>query len=170
MSKLENENLYETRNNLVKEITLLTYDEFNSRPDMDKWSIAQVCHHVILTEKASTNAIAFGLKTSNSTNKERKNVHLMLDRTKKRKAPKIVEPNVEPFEVLQIIDMLNDSRKKLLTLLNTVKDKSILVEKSVQHPVFGELSLNQWIEFLYLHEQRHIEQIKEVKLGIGVRD
>ncbi len=170
MSKLENDNLYETRNNLVKEIALLSYDEFNSRPDMDKWSIAQVCHHLILTEKACTNAIAWGLKTNNRTKKERKKLHLILDRTKKLKAPNIVEPDVEPFEVQQIVDMLNDSRKKLMTLLNTVEDQSILAEKSVQNPVFGELALNQWIDFLYLHEQRHIEQIKEIKVGIDARN
>lgn len=32
------------------------------------------------------------------------------------------------------------------------------------HPALGELLLDQWIELIYLHEQRHIEQIKEVKL------
>ena len=94
----------------------------------------------------------------------------MLDRTKKSKLPNIVEPDVEPFEVQQIVDMLNDSRKKLMTLLSTVEDQSILAEKSVQNPVFGELALNQWIDFLYLHEQRHIEQIKEIKVGIDARN
>ena len=32
------------------------------------------------------------------------------------------------------------------------------------HPALGELSLDQWIELIYLHEQRHISQIKEIKL------
>lgn len=32
------------------------------------------------------------------------------------------------------------------------------------HPALGELFLDQWIELIYLHEQRHIEQIKEIKL------
>ena len=50
------------RNNLVKEITLLNYDEFNSKPDLNKWSIAQVCHHLLLTEKAATNAVVYELK------------------------------------------------------------------------------------------------------------
>ena len=87
--------------------------QFNNRPGMNKWSIAQVCHHLVLVEKASIKAIAWGLKEIDSTQKERKKVHLILDRTKKFKAPKIVEPDVEPFEVQQIIDLLNDSRKKL---------------------------------------------------------
>jgi len=39
---------------------------------------------------------------------------------------KIVEPEVEPFEVQQIIDLLNDSRKTLMTFLNAIEDKSVL--------------------------------------------
>ncbi|RDW15149.1 DinB family protein [Oceanobacillus chungangensis] len=170
MNKLVIDNLYETRNNLVKEITLLSDTQFNSKPDMNKWSIAQVCHHLVLVEESSIKAIAWGLKECDSTQKERKKVQLiLLDRTKKIKAPKIVEPDVEPFEVQQIIDLLSDSRKKLMTFLSTIEDKSILAEKSVKHPAFGELPLDQWIEQIYLHEMRHIEQIKEIKLLLDAR-
>ena len=169
MSNLVNDNLYETRNNLVKEITLLSYTQFNGRPGMNMWSIAQVCHHLVLVEQATIKAIAWGLKKVDNTQTERKNVHLMLDRTKKFKAPEIVEPDVEPFEVQSIIDLLNDSRKKFLTFLSTIEDKSILAEKSFKHPALGELPLDQWIEQIYLHEQRHIEQIKEIKLLLDAR-
>ena len=92
----------------------------------------------------------------------------MLERTKKIQAPPIVEPALGPFKVQQIMDMLSDSRKKLMDFLSTIEDQSILVEKSVNHPAFGELPLDQWIEMIYLHEQRHIEQIKEIKLFIGL--
>ncbi|MGG3890740.1 DinB family protein [Metabacillus fastidiosus] len=170
MNKLMNDNLYETRKNLVKEIALLSNTQFNSKPDMDIWSIAQVCHHLVLVEEASIKAIAWGLKENDHTQKERKNVHfILLDRTKKIKAPKIVEPDVESFEVPQIIDLLNNSRKKLIDFLSTIEDKSILEEKSVKHPALGELPLDQWIEQIYLHEQRHIEQIKEIKLLLDVK-
>jgi hypothetical protein len=164
MSKLVNDNLDETRNSLIKEIESLSYAQFNNRPSPNKWSIAQVCHHLVLVEKASIKAIAWGLKEIERSQKERKKVQLILDRTKKIQAPKIVEPDVEPFDVQQIIEMLNDSREKLMTFLSSVEDTSILAEKSVNHPAFGELPLDQWIEMIYLHEQRHIEQIKEIKL------
>jgi len=169
MSNLVNDNLYETRNNLVKEITSLSYTQFNGRLGMNIWTIAQVCHHLVLVEQATIKAIVWGLKKVDNTQIERKNVHLMLDRTKKLKAPKIVEPDAKPSEIQQIINMLNDSRTNLMTLLNTVEDKSILIEKSVKHPAFDELPLDQWIEQIYLHEQRHIEQIKELKVLLDVR-
>lgn len=169
MSNLVNDNLYEMRNKLVKEITLLSYTQFNGRPGMNMWSIAQVCHHLVLVEQATIKAITWGLKKGENTQKVRKNVHLILDRSKKFKAPEIVEPDVEPFEVQSIIDLLNDSRIKLLTFLSTIGDKSLLAEKSCKHPALGELPLDQWIEQIYLHEQRHIEQIKEIKLLLDAR-
>jgi hypothetical protein len=116
-------------------------------------------------EESSIKAIAWGLK--DSTKKEHKPIQLiLLDRTKKFKAPAIVEPNVEPFDVQQMIDLLSGSRKKLITFLSTIEDKSILAEKSMKHPALGVLPLDQWIEQIYLHEQRHIEQIKEIKMTI----
>ncbi|MFB5089676.1 DinB family protein [Psychrobacillus sp. PGGUH221] len=169
MINLVNDKLYETRNNLVKEITSLSYSQFNGRLGMDMWSIAQVCHHLVLVEQATIKAIEWGLKKVDNTQTERKNVHLILDRTKKFNAPEIVDPDVEPFEVQSILDLLNDSRKKFLTFLNTIEDKSILAEKSFKHPALGELPLDQWIEQIYLHEQRHTEQIKEIKLLLDAR-
>ncbi|QFF99891.1 DinB family protein [Psychrobacillus glaciei] len=170
MDQFASDNLYETRNNLVKELTLLSDVQFNSKLDKNMWSIAQVCHHLVLVEEASIKAIAWGLKETGITLIERKKIQpILLDRTKKLQAPKIVEPDVEPFEVQQIIDLLNDSRKKLMTFLSTIDDKSILAEKSMKHPALGELPLDQWIEQIYLHEQRHIEQIKEIKLLLDAR-
>ncbi|WP_409274621.1 DinB family protein [Neobacillus sp. SCS-31] len=169
MSNLVNDKLNETRSNLVKEITSLSYTQFNSRIGTDMWSIAQVCHHLVLVEQATIKAIAWGLKQVDDTRTERKNVHLMLDRTKKFQAPEIVEPGTEPFEVQSMVDLLNDSREKLLGFLSTIEDKSILAEKSFKHPALGELPLDQWIEQIYLHEQRHMEQIKELKLLLDVR-
>ncbi|MEO4054808.1 DinB family protein [Solibacillus sp. CAU 1738] len=165
MNQLVNDYLSETRNTLLKEITVLSDAQFNSKPGLNMWSIAQVCHHLVLVEEATLKAIAWGLKGNNSTQQERIQIDIiLLDRTKKLNAPKIVEPDEKPFEIHQIIDLLNDSRKKLMTFLSTIEDKSILAEKSVEHPALGELFLGQWIEQLYLHEQRHIEQIKEIKL------
>ena len=69
-----------------------------------------------------------------------------------------------------MIDLLNDSRKRLMSVLHTIEDKSILEEKSVNHPAFGELPLDQWVELIPLHEQRHIAQIKEIKSILGIID
>jgi len=168
MNQLINDHLYETRNNLVEEIKLLNDSQLNAKPDANSWSIAQVCHHLVLVEESSVKAIAWGLKQEDNKQTERKNVQLIVDRTKKITAPKIVEPGKVVFTVQQIIDLLDNSREKLIAFLNTIEDPSILAEKSFKHPAIGELPLDQWVEQIHFHEQRHIEQIKEIKAFLKV--
>lgn len=165
MNQLKN-NLLETRNRLLDEIHPLRFEEFNRRPDQNSWSAAQICDHLVLVEKAFTKAIVHGLKKENKKI-ERININPIMDRTKKIDTPEMVIPTLEPFEVQQVTERLSESRKELLNVLSTIKDSSILAEKYARHPIFGKIPLDQWIELLYLHEQRHIEQIKEIKGIIG---
>lgn len=161
--------LVETRTILLDEISLLSFEELNNRPEPNKWSIAQVCHHLAITEKLFARAIEYGLKQPSTTHVKQKNIHVLLDRSIKVEAPEMVKPALEHFEVEQIVDLLKDSRNYLLTVLSKIEDKSILAEKSAKHPIFNELPLNQWIDLIYLHDQRHMEQIKEIKSFFGTK-
>lgn len=169
MNDVEMDQLTETRNRLIKEMIVLGFDTFNRRPSPEQWSIAQVCHHLALVEKASLQAIIMGSQ-NHGTKIERKNIHFILELSNKIQAPEIVEPGEGPFEVQQVMKWLQNSRKELLVCLSSIEDKSILEKKSYRHSVFGDLSLLQWIEMLYLHEQHHIEQIREIKRSIGIRN
>ena len=158
------ENLYKTREQLLNEISSLSFDEFNRRSEMDKWSIAQVCHHLFISETLFVKAIVFGLEQKNSSASEHIPIQVVSDRSKKIQAPKISEPSTDPFQVPQMVQLLSDSRTKFMDILSKIDDVSVLKGIAVKHPVFGNLPLDQWVELLYLHEQRHIEQIKELKV------
>ena len=163
MANFEDNSLEITRENLLNEMNGLSYEEFNFIPESTSWSIAQVCHHLVLSEKTFAKAIAYGLKKSNIST-DPKNIHYMLDRSNKLEAPEMVKPQIDTSETQQIIEQLGDSRELLYSVLNAVDDAKILIDKSVKHPFFGDLPLFQWVQLVYLHEQRHIEQIKEIKL------
>ncbi|AFU13354.1 MULTISPECIES: DinB family protein [Bacillus cereus group] len=165
MNTFVNDKFDETRKQLFEEITLLSDAQFNRKPDQDKWSIAQVCHHLVLLDERVITVISSGLKKMDSILNERKEIHtIVLDRSIKFIAPEMIEPSIEAFEVPKMVDLLTNARKELMRFLSTIEDESILAKKSVMHPALGELLLDQWIELIYLHEQRHIEQIKEIKL------
>lgn len=159
-------NLEETREQLLNEIGSLSFEDINKAPDENVWSVGQVCHHLYLVEISFAKAILYGLKKEDAKKAEPKPIHLLNDRSKKIIAPEMVIPSGEPYERQQLVDMLAESRTMLLEVLDHVDQPSILVERSVKHPVFGYLPLYQWIESTYLHEQRHIEQIKEIKAEI----
>lgn len=112
MNTFVNDTFYETRNQLFEEITLLSDAQFNRKPDKDKWSIAKVCHHLVLLDERVITVISSGLKKMDSILNERKEIHtILLDRSIKFIAPEMIEPSIEPFEVQQMVDLLNDSRK-----------------------------------------------------------
>ncbi|WP_423800519.1 DinB family protein [Neobacillus sp. SAB-20_R2A] len=161
------ERLAEARSQLINEIQNLGFDGFNKSPGESSWSVAQVCHHLYLAEKSFTSGLIYGMKSEKSQKADAKPLQLyLLDRTKKIDAPSIVAPSMGPFELQQILNLLEESRANLLTVMDGVKDKTVLTEKSAKHPLFGYLPLYQWIENVYLHDQRHIEQIKEIKSEI----
>ncbi len=163
MSTFVIENLVTTRDRLLKEIDSLSYDELNNKPDSDSWSIAQVCHHLFLTESVFTQAIIYGHNKMNGKKADPKPIQAAVDRTQKIKAPDMVVPGDEPLALLQIKELLNKSRNLFFDFYNQLEDKSVLAEKSTKHPVFGYLPLDQWVDLIHLHEARHIEQIKELK-------
>lgn len=49
-----------------------------------------------------------------------------------------------------------------------IEKNADLEVKGFSHPVFGQMSLKQWIPFVGYHERRHILQIKEVREQLGI--
>ncbi|MGG3467615.1 DinB family protein [Neobacillus pocheonensis] len=167
MNQIIHGNLVETRKQLVNEITSLSFEELNTALGSDTWSVAQVCHHLYLAEKSFVHGINYALKQKDNPKVGRQPLDRISDRSQKIDAPPFVIPSEEPFEIHHIHNMLKESRTMLLNVLNKIEDDSILREKSAKHPLFGVLPLIQWIELIYLHEQRHIEQINEIKSQIS---
>lgn len=136
------------------------------KKDSDSWSIGQICQHLIKTEELFVIAIRKGLKSKEDSFIEKKELEFLLDRSKKIVAPDIAKPNDEIIEYNEIIDKLKNSREKLYEILNTMEDPSVLSRRHFVHPVFKEMLLIEWVETLYLHEQRHIKQINEIIKGL----
>ncbi|MFP3381210.1 DinB family protein, partial [Bacillus sp. SIMBA_069] len=55
----------------------------NHRPVPEVWNIAQICHHLYLTEQVFTEAIAYGLRERDFNNIIQKNIYFVTDRTRK---------------------------------------------------------------------------------------
>lgn len=159
------QHLNETRNELLGILNGLRGDQLNKREDPDSWSISQVCQHLVKTEELYVVAIKKGLKSKEDSFLENKSLEFLLDRSKKLEAPEIAKPTDDKLEYHEIIEKLKNSREKLNEILNSVEDPSILSRRHFVHPVFKEMLLIEWVRSLYLHEQRHIKQIHEIKDG-----
>ncbi|MBM7632939.1 DinB family protein [Geomicrobium sediminis] len=160
--------LQDVRAKVVREITGLTEQQLNAKQRHDVWSIGQICHHLILSEGAFADAIEQGLKNDQESVVREKPIERALDRSVKTDAPKNILPNEGPFQVSQILEGFEHSRRHFLRVIERVSPEEDYTHKSVRHPKFGQLSIKQWIELLPYHETRHIEQIQELKADLSI--
>ncbi|MCE5172517.1 DinB family protein [Paenibacillus profundus] len=156
------QNLIETRVELFGILNGLTGEQLNKRKDESSWSIAQVCQHLSKTEELYVLAIRTGLQSNEESLVGNKSLDFLLDRSQKIDAPEIAKPTDEYLQYQAIIERLNHSRQQLLELLNTIEDPSVLSKRHFKHPVFKEMLLIEWVQSIYMHEQRHIKQIHEM--------
>ncbi|SDQ84230.1 Uncharacterized damage-inducible protein DinB (forms a four-helix bundle) [Virgibacillus salinus] len=157
----------QAREELLAEVNGISDEDLNRKPSEDRWSIKQVLEHLYLMEGAITNNIRSQLVYGEVVNIADKPIELSVDRSRKVDAPKFVEPS-EVFATLEELKQKLEATHNGLSELAGTSDERQLAEKGSPHPVFGQMSLKQWIPFVGYHEKRHTEQIKEVKEELGL--
>jgi uncharacterized damage-inducible protein DinB len=153
--------LKNTRQDLLELISAIDEDQLHSKPDEQSWSISQICEHLWINEELFIRAIDAGLRRDDDHIVGYKSLELAVDRSKKINSPAISRPVNNHLSFTQLREKLLQSRQRLSELLNSLEDPDLLYRRFYRHPVFDELSLHQWVELLYLHELRHIEQIHD---------
>lgn len=152
------------RNELFNEIASLSDQQLNLKYSEEKWSVAQVIRHIIFADET----IFAALKKAVQEDSERvpeKNLNFVLDRNKKVKSP-FPEPTIEFISKEDLMKMASQERMPFLDFINEMIGQGDIEGKSMIHPVFGAISIKQMMEFVYLHEKRHIAQIKAMKENI----
>lgn len=154
----------EARAEVLTAVAGLTDEQLNEEVESGRWTIAQVLEHLYLIESVVAARIEKMLADEkNGPADKQKPIQRTLDRSHKAEAPAILEPS-QGFQSGDVITgKLAESREKLLAIIDSAGDESVLSGKSAQHPVFGTMNLQQWIEFIGLHERRHLQQIEELK-------
>ncbi|GIO01938.1 hypothetical protein J5TS2_26060 [Brevibacillus halotolerans] len=159
-------NIHAVRTELIDKVDGLSDTELNQRAMEGVWTIGQVLEHLYLTEKAVAYHVRKAL-SNEDVQIEPKSISLILDRSNKVQAPAPYEPTDEPKHLQDLLLKLESTRTSLLAACEGT-ESSQLAKKGFTHPAFGLLDINQWIEFVGLHEQRHLEQIKEIKAHLSV--
>ena len=160
------EQLNATRSHLLSVLEGLSDDQLNWKLDNFTWNIAQVVQHIAIVEGGSPHAITLGLaQEPNFVPTDIPLEQLILDRSKKVNAPDRLHPSTDPKTMAQLKEILHDSQEKFLGALNDIEITALLDKTSppISHPVFGQMSTGQWITAVPLHEERHIQQIEELK-------
>jgi uncharacterized damage-inducible protein DinB len=150
------------REEVLQSVKHLSDEQLNKQIQERRWSIMQVLHHLYLIERSITHAMSSQLANGETKMAYEKPIHLAVNRTTKLKAPSFVEPSNEFITLEEITNKLSRSRETLTKVVSSA-DPLLLDQRAFPHPLFGELSLKQWIPLIGLHEKRHLAQIEELK-------
>jgi hypothetical protein len=152
----------EARVELLNYVSNISDKEAALIAENDEWSILDILEHLYVIEKVMTSEIKKILvKGERKKDIKHKPLDSTLDRSSKYMAPENMKPNKEFTCILQAKERLDSSRQSLIELLE-VYDPEELKVNSGKHPAFGTICVEQWVEFIGLHEKRHLAQIKEM--------
>ncbi|MGO4528576.1 DinB family protein [Paenibacillus sp. 2TAF8] len=157
-----------TREALLHSISQVNNQEINVKVSEHKWSIGQVCEHLVITESLFSKILEAALLTEEKIILS-KDIQVIKDRQVEFEAPHYAEPQSSNYDVSDLKVKLSGTREKLNQVINGQTDLSIFTKRVAEHFYFKELRLDQWIELLYLHEGRHIKQIEDLQKQIVVK-
>lgn len=135
-------------------------DLFNEVPFEDSWTIGQVAEHIAICSR--------GIPDSHVKEAERhydENVEtlkaIFLDMSQKAKADPAVTPHLPPH---QKEDLLEKIKANKLLLSKTIDDKELSpICLDMEFPFMGYLTRYEWLRFVQVHTQRHLNQVKNIQ-------
>src|SRR5699024_10002839 len=136
----------EAREALLNSIRDVHHEQFNQKPAADEWSMKQILEHLYLMEGAIANNIEKQLASGQEEEAKTRPIELSVDRTTKVEAPNEFQPTDDEASILEMEEKLATSHQALQKIANEYSEAT-LAKKSMPHPAFGNMSLDQWVTF-----------------------
>ncbi len=159
--------LNDTKAEFVKEVTGLSNAQLNFRPAPNRWTIAEVAEHIILSEGAIFGLIEGQILKSPAVEgsvyraKDKGVILAITNRAEKFTAPEMLKPNAQ-FKTRE--DLLSNFEKARNKSIDFVKANKVNMRNHFfENPLMGMIDGYQWLLFATGHSERHLAQLKEVK-------
>lgn len=129
----------------------------------ENWSIIQIAEHILLTEETVIAMLEKGSEHMSERielfggDKLRK---LLVDyRERKVKAPS----SLIPMGSIRTSQEFQQALLKCRTdLIDKLESNEIMISTEVHiHPMLGEMTVSDWLNFIQMHAERHFYQMKE---------
>jgi hypothetical protein len=145
-------------------------DRLSRDPGGGQWTGVQLIEHLGKVEGSTSKmleglfvrALMEGLPADPETSSLLHSLdHLrIVDRSRRIAAPERLVPSAEP-DLAVSWESLQKVRLRTLAAVATVDGRD-LTRVSAPHPIFGPIDGYQWVLFLGQHEERHLDQMREV--------
>lgn len=160
-----------TGKQVVETVATLDDAAWSYKPAPDRWSVAQIVEHLLVVEQGLTAQVQeamtktpdpeWAAKTAEKTAILRAT---LADRSQKFQAPEPVQPKGE-LTRRQIVEGFSKARRQTMALVRETKVP--LHAQTYESTAFSTLNAHQGLLVVTLHNQRHLEQIKEVLADPG---
>jgi hypothetical protein len=166
--------LEDTRSRLLAEVEPMALDDFGRRPAPEAWSAAHVLDHLAVLEGRLVphfRAMVAGTKPSTVSLFDRLRClppRIVLWRGIRIRNPKIVAPAEQPPGREELVARLRTSRADLVSFIEENRDRDLTRYRLV-HKALGGIHLYAWFEMIACHEERHRQQIAEIRESLAAR-
>ena len=128
-----------------------------------EWSLLEILEHIYITDKVIYSIVS---KPSDKESKDKElfgqnklEIILIDQRDKKIQSPDFLYPkghfqNLSSFSSA-FIDLRNSLKNDLIT------EKIKIDNRIHNHPLLGEFTITDWLNFIPLHTERHLKQIED---------
>lgn len=164
------EKLEQERQDLLNLVKDKSHEQQNFKPGYGKWSMLDVCHHLITAEKNTVIYLNKKFKGVDKTPKAgigasiRKMIlTASLGLPLRFKAPKAAQTkDVQPdYDYVATVDLWNETRAELKEFVDRLEKKHV-GKLLFKHPFAGRLNIPQTLSFMQSHIAHHQEQVKRI--------
>ncbi len=159
--------LNDTKADFVKEVTGLSDAQLNFRAAPNRWTIAEVAEHIILSESTLSGLIqgqilkSAAVESSVFRVNDKGVILAITNRAEKFTAPEMLKP-ASRFKTTN--DLLTNFDKARNQTIEFVKANKVNMRNHFfENPLMGMIDGYQWLLFTIGHSERHLAQLKEVK-------
>jgi DinB superfamily len=164
------ERLQKTEQELLELVTGLSDAQWAFKPAPERWSILEVVEHIVLAEGLLFDTAVTSLErqpdakwdeTLGKTDTLRK---ALPNRSRRVDAPAAIKPQQAMSRAAVMARFAEQRRRALAYARDTDRP---LKAHTAPNPFFGTLNAHQWLLYIPLHNERHNQQIAEVKATPG---
>jgi hypothetical protein len=155
-----------TKKNIVDATRGLSEAQWNFKPSVFKWSVAQVMEHIAASEDVLRQMAEGQIKTAppvpdrDLKKTDDRVLQVIPDRSKKFQAPEQLRPRNQFGSPEASLKHFLESRAKTVELLKNTPDLRAHV---VDSGLLGKIDAFERILFVAAHSERHTKQLLEVK-------
>lgn len=156
--------LLENTDVLVSAIEDFPDSTFNTKPDQDFWSAADVLEHLYRSEFGLPRLFVGETKTLTDRTpdalvegmKQR-----FLESDTKMTASGVILPTSGEKSKQELVATFRKNRERIAQLLDEYPPEELCLK--FKHPIFGHLTRMEWVHFNIIHTQRHMRQLARIK-------